>query len=109
MRDGDVKNTSVDMIIVALCRDYFRREDALINKSVTKRTDTEYRYYNFKIFDATAEICGEKWAPVYIKEIGNKTGYAKSELTFYSEVTYKNYKRMIIDNIAKKLHLVDDI
>ena len=107
MRDGDVKITSVDMIIVALCRDYFRREDALINKSVTKRTDTEYRYYNFKIFDAAAEVVGEADAEIYIKEIGEKVGYAKSDVFLISEVTYKQRKRCVMDNIAKKLHLCD--
>lgn len=107
MRDGDLKNSTAIDVVVALCKDYFRRDEALSNKSVTKRTDTEFRYYNFKIFDAVSEISGEKYAPVYIKEIGYRIGYAKSKLDFFSESTYKKYKSLIVENIARRLHLVD--
>lgn len=107
MRDG-ILSESVDALVVALCRDYFRRKEAIEEKSVAKRTDTEFRYYNFKIFDAVSEIIGERYAETYIKEIGRKTGYAKTSLYFLSEVTYKTHKLLIKENIAKKLHLIDE-
>ena len=100
---------SVDALVVALCFDYERRERALSEKSVTKRTDTEFRYYNFKIFDAVAQITGERYAVDYIKEIGGRVGYAKTKLDFQSEVSYKNLKKIIKENIAKKLHLIDEL
>ena len=102
----NVENT-LDTLIIALCLDYARRQKAIEEHSASKRTDTEFRYYNFKIFDAAAEIVGERFAVRYIEEIGGRVGYAKSSLDCVSEITYKNYKRMIKDNIAKKLHLCD--
>lgn len=104
---GKNVESSLDTLIIALCLDYGRRQRAIEEHSVTKRTDTEFRYYNFKIFDAAAEIVGERFAVRYIEEIGERVGYAKSSLDCVSEITYKNYKRMIKDNIAKKLHLCD--
>ncbi|MBO7304275.1 MAG: hypothetical protein J6V09_03555 [Clostridia bacterium] len=99
--------STLDTLVIALCLDFWRRQAVILRGDATKRTDTEYRYYNFKIFDAAADIVGEDMAELYIKEIGERTGYAKSEAADVSEVTYKNYKRMIKDNIAKKLHLRD--
>ena len=99
--------TTLDTLVIALCLDYFRRQKAIEERNVTKRTDTEFRYYNFKIFAATSEIVGEHMAERYIKEIGNRTGYAKTSIEGMSEITYKNYKRLIKNNIAKKLHLRD--
>lgn len=99
--------STLDTLVIALCLDYARRQRAIEEKSVAKRTDTEFRYYNFKIFDAVAEIVGERFAPRYIYEIGARIGYAKSSVDCVSESTYKDYKRMIKDNIARKLHLRD--
>ena len=99
------KVNTLDELVIALCLDYRRRQTAIQEKSVTKRTDTEYRYYNFKIYDAAAEIVGERFAECYIEEIGERVGFAKSKTTCFSELMYKNYKRKIIDNVAKKLHL----
>ena len=99
--------SSLDAVVIALCLDYGRRQSAIESRSATKRTDTEYRYYNFKMLDAVSEIAGERFAERYIYEIGKRIGYAKSSLTCFSETTYKIYKRRIIDNIAKKLHLCD--
>lgn len=106
MASWKVEN-SLDILISALCLDYWRRQKAIEERMVTPRTDTEFRYYNFKIFDAAAEIVGERFATIYINDIGRRVGYAKTELNCVSEVTYKGYKRMIKDNIAKKLHLCD--
>ncbi len=98
---------SLDALVRALCFDYSRRERAIAERSVSHRTDTEFRYYNFKIFDAAAEVVGESFAEIYIKEIGERRGYAKSDDYLISEVTYKQRKRLVMDNIAKKLHLRD--
>ena len=106
MARGNVEN-SLDALVRALCFDYSRRERAISERSVSHRTDTEFRYYNFKIFDAAAEVVGEAYAEIYIKEIGDRCGYAKSEIYPISEVTYKQRKRYVMDNIAKKLHLCD--
>ena len=106
MYSKNVEST-LDTLVIALCLDYGRRQAVIVGGEATKRTDTEYRYYNFKIFDAAADIVGEDMAELYIKEIGARVGYAKSEVEDVSEVTYKGYKRMIKDNIAKKLHLCD--
>ena len=100
------KIDSVDNLIVALCLDYFRRKSAIEEKSAPKRVDTEFRYLNFKMFDAAAEIAGEGMAEKFIYEIGKRIGYAKSALSSVSESTYKTYKSLIKANIAKKLYLV---
>ncbi len=99
--------STLDTLVIALCLDYGRRQQAILERTATKRTDTEYRYYNFKIFDAAAEIVGERFAEQYIEEIGGRVGYAKSSVDCVSEITYKDYKRRIKDNVAKKLHLCD--
>ena len=106
MGDGRVEK-GLDLVIMALCLDYPRRADAILNKSTTHRTDTELRYLNFKIFDAAAEIVGERYAERFILDIGERVGYAKTEMDFFSEVSYKQTKKQIKENIAKKLHLVD--
>ena len=100
---------SLDILIVALCLDYSRRQKAITEHSVSHRVDTEFRYYNFKMYDAAAEIVGEKNAECFIEEIGRKIGYAKSSLYEISEATYKTYKKLIKENIARKLHLCDVI
>ena len=97
----------LDLLITALCLDYLRRQRALELGTVSRRIDTEFRYYNFKIFDATSEVVGEKLAEIYIEEIGKRTGYAQSKIDCASETAYKEYKRRIKENIAKKLHLCD--
>ncbi len=103
MRCRDIN--TLDALVVALCRDYARRAEAIEKETAVQRTDTEYRYLNYQIYHAVAEISGEEFALIYINEIGREVGYANSEIENISEVTYKNYKRMMKDNIAKKLHL----
>ena len=97
---------SLDRLIVALCLDYKRRREIIEARTASRRTDTELRYYNFKLYDAVAEIVGERFAEGYIDEIGRNIGYAKSALYCFSEVTYNEYKRRALDNIAKRLHLL---
>lgn len=99
---------TLDKLVVALCADYKRREAEIGASSVTHRTEMEYRYFNFKIFDAAAEIVGEKSAYAYIEEIGEHRGYADSEfIEDISERTYKMRKLQVKENIARRLHLID--
>lgn len=98
--------STVDSLVIALCLDYERRAEAILKRTAPKRTDTEYRYLNFNIYEAAAEIVGERQAEIYIKEIGTRTGYAHTAIPFSGEVQYKTNKRLIKDNVAKKLHLI---
>ncbi len=98
---------SVDAIVIAMCGDVGRRRRTLKAKTLSRRTEMEFRYLNYKILEATVEIVGEDEAGIFIKEIGEKIGYARSELIHYSEATYKNLKKAVKMNIAKKLHLID--
>lgn len=98
---------TLDELIVALCRDFERRKKAIAEKSYGARTLMEYRYINFRMLEAVAELAGEDDAECFINEIGSKTGYAKSELYRLSEATYKRRKSEAKRAIALKLHLVD--
>ena len=103
----DVVVGTVEMIVVALCADYDRRSKAISERSVNHRTEMEYRYLNFKLLEGAEEIVGEYDAPMMIEDIGIRRGYAKSDLYYYSEKSYKMKKQQIKNNIARKLHLID--
>ncbi|MBQ1260670.1 MAG: hypothetical protein IIX96_01495 [Clostridia bacterium] len=103
MRD----NLTLDGVIVALCLDYERRKSAIEEKSFRRRTLMEYDYINKRIYEAAAEVVGEADAELYIAEIGEKIGYAKSGAPLISEVSYKRKKSEVKRNIALKLHLTD--
>lgn len=106
MRTRNLKKETLDNLIVALCLDYFRRKKLIEEGMIGRRCLVEFRYLNIKIYDAVAEIVGEGLAEIYIEELGKNVGYAKSELIDeISEVTYKKYKLLAKENIAKKLHL----
>jgi len=107
MQAKSLRKSSIDELVIALCRDYERRKRLIDERLSSFRTDTEYRYLNFNMFDAAAEIAGDRYAELYIYEIGRRTGFARSAISGCSEVTYKKYKKEIINNIAKKLHLTD--
>ncbi len=108
MRNGAVGEGSLDGLVVALCRDYSRRVSDIESGYIGRRTLIELRYLNIKLLGAAAEIAGERYAEVFVREIGNAVGYAKSELIDrMSETSYKRYKALIKNNIAKKLHLKD--
>ncbi|MBO5906737.1 MAG: hypothetical protein J6Q85_01100 [Clostridia bacterium] len=107
MRGRKNISDTVDMMVVALCADYERRRAAISERSVTHRTEMEYRYLNFKLFSAAEEIVGKARAELMIREIGNRVGYAYSELYDISEVSYKKKKQDVKSNIAKRLHLID--
>ena len=77
MDKGELTRT-VNSVVIALCADYFRRAHIMSKGTASRRVDTEYRYYNFKMFDGAAEVVGEELAEVYIREIGERRGYANS-------------------------------
>ncbi len=107
---NDVNTTlpeTVKSTVYALCADYERRRALIDGKLLSRRTELEFRYLNFKIYEAAVEVAGESMAPIFIEEIGERIGYAKSKLYYMSERIYKNQKCDIIKNIAKKLHLTD--
>jgi hypothetical protein len=107
MSDEKLMPKTVRELICALCADYPRRRAAIESHSVTPRTENEYKYYNYKIYDAVAEVVGEYYAERFIEDIGSKVGYAKTELYFFSETAYKYKKSGATRRIAYALHLLD--
>lgn len=97
---------TLDALIIALCKDYARRELVLSAKSCGRRTLMEYKYINYKLREAAEEVAGAD-AAAYINEIGEKIGYAYSKAGAISESTYKSRKKEVKLNIARKLHLID--
>ena len=106
MNDGAYGET-LDNLIVAICRDYTRRENAITDKCCSARTAMEYRYLNSSVLRAAIEVAGESDGRMYIYEIGEKIGYAYSSVEDVSEGTYKQIKKEVKRNIARKLHLFD--
>ncbi len=106
MRDGRLEKC-IDTLVSALCADYERRARAIEGRSASLRVDTEFRYLNFKIYDAVAECVGEDICEIFIREIGLHTGYANSALNCMCESSYKEYKRRAKRAIAESLHLID--
>lgn len=98
---------TLDSIIVALCRDYLRRNEVLKTGDCSVRTAMEYKYINAIIYDAACEVVGVRDAVTYISEIGDRIGYASSQIDYVSESTYKQQKKEVKLNIARRLHLVD--
>ena len=94
-------------LVCALCADYSRRRAAIESHTMTPRTENEYKYYNYKIYDAVAEVVGEPYAERFIDDIGLNIGYAKTELYFFSESAYKHKKSNATKSIALSLHLMD--
>lgn len=110
MRGRHIKKATppmVEEIVILLCRDYKRRAEELSSPDISARTKVEYRYLNYKIADAVAEVVERRYVPLFIEEIGLRTGYAASNVTGMSESMYKRAKVEIKNNIAKKLHLCD--
>ena len=106
MRDGTPIVKSVSEIVRALCLDYPRRAEAISLHSFSGRIENEFKYYNFKIYDAAAEIVGESLAEKFICEIGERAGYARSRVNLMSERSYKAYKHETVENIARRLYLI---
>lgn len=105
MSEPDYRDT-LDGLVVAFCRDYFFRKEAIKESACTRRTLMEYEYINRRIAEAAHEIVGEEFE-AYVKEIGYCVGYAGSDVYGISETTYKKLKKEVKVNIAKKLHLLD--
>ena len=112
MRVGNINSRAsyalpdtVEQIVVALCRDYKRRAVGIVTPETSARTKVEYRYLNYKIADAVAELVERRNVPIFIDEIGSHTGYASSAVVGMSESVYKRTKVQIKYNIAKKLHI----
>lgn len=98
----------LELMLVGLCADYFRREEVLRAGSVGFRLRMEYAYLNARIHDAARELCEDEGeARLFIREIGEKRGYAGSE-TLLSESVYKQRKREIRYAILRKLHLFEE-
>jgi len=98
---------TLDNLIVAICKDYSRRERAISENLCSARCAMEYRYLNSGILNAAMEVAGEVNGRLYIYEIGEKIGYAYSSVEDVSEGTYKQIKKEVKHNIARKLHLLD--
>ena len=97
---------SLDNLVSSLCADYARRTELIQKGGLSRRVETELRYINAKIADATLELCEDFELEDFIIEIGDSIGYAKSALYHMSESTYKRKKRDIKENIARKLYLI---
>ena len=97
---------TLNMLLVAFCRDYFSRKAVIESGKCSRRTRMEYEYINGRIADATREIVGD-YFEVFIKEIGESIGYTHSRVDNLCENLYKQYKKEVKINIARKLHLID--
>ena len=98
---------TLDTLVSALCADYSRRSELIRSGVLSRRVETELRYLNAKIIDATSELVPDFEAEGFIEEIGASLGYAKSRLAHISETTYKKRKREIRENIARRLYLTE--
>ncbi len=108
IKSGDLAYTStLDDVIISLCRDYDRREDVIRRAVCSERTAIEYRYLNYRIREAAIEIAGERLALPFIEDIGKKIGYARTDMAGFSEADYKCSKRLVKLGIARSLHLFD--
>lgn len=104
--NDDGYTAALDILIVAFCRSYYARAQAIKTGKYKKRTLMEYEYINLRLEDAAREIAGDDFEK-YINEIGMNIGYANSDVDYVSEMEYKRTKREVKLNIAKKLHLLD--
>nr|MBE6545652.1 hypothetical protein [Oscillospiraceae bacterium] len=98
---------AIEFAIMALCADYPRRAEVIESKNATYRIIMEYRFLNYRMLGAAVEIAGTRDALLFIKEIGSGVGYAASELWSLSESIYKDRKREVKRNIARRLCLYE--
>ena len=106
MYDELVMSKTLDEIIKAYCADFLRRAEVIADKSAPFNVIMEYKFLNYRIFDAASEMSGVGNALAFITDIGEGRGYAKSELSAMSESVYKTKKREIKLNIARRLSLL---
>lgn len=98
---------AIEFVIMALCADYSRRAEVIESKNATYRILMEYRFLNYRMLGAAIEIAGTRDALLFIKDIGSGVGYAASELWSLSETVYKDRKREVKRNIARRLCLYE--
>ncbi len=96
----------LDNLITALCADYLRRAEVISDRSAPYNVIMEYRFLNYRIMNAAIEIAGSRDALFFIYDIGNDIGYAESDLWVLSETIYKQRKREVKENIARRLSLM---
>ena len=94
---------TLDDLVVALCRDYARRERRCDNR----RVGMEHKYINTRMREAASEVIGSRYAEMMIGEIGDRIGYAASGMEDLSESTYKRKKAEVKLAIARKLYLLE--
>ena len=98
---------TLDELIVALCRDYGRREEMLRDRaSLSRRQEESLIYYNERILSSAIEVVGRAEAEIFVREIGDRTGYAGTA-AHCSEGYYKRSKARIKKRIAEKLFIED--
>lgn len=103
IRSIDGYTDSLDALVVALCRDFERRE----RESASRRVEMEYKYLNTRMLEAACDIAGAEHGRRMIEEIGERIGYAKSEIAEPSEASYKRLKLATKIAIARRLYLMD--
>ena len=96
---------TLDAVIIALCADYARRAAAIEDGRIPFNVIMEYRFLNYRILNAAMEAAGERDAMSFVNELGKRRGYVDSE-TYLSESVYKNRKKEVKENIAKKLSFI---
>ncbi|MBO7195726.1 MAG: hypothetical protein J6V80_00140 [Clostridia bacterium] len=106
MYDEVLMPQSIDNIVTALCADYMRRAEVISGRSAPYNVIMEYRFLNYRIMNAAIEIAGSRDALFFINDIGHDVGYAASELWVLSEMIYKQRKKEVKDNIARRLSLI---
>ena len=106
MHDEYMIPTELDQLIIALCADYLRRADVISDRSAPYNVIMEYRFLNYRIMNAAIEIVGTRDALLFVYDIGNNVGYAASDLYLLSESVYKQRKKEVKENIARRLSLM---
>ena len=106
MHDELLIPVGLDKIIIALCADYLRRSMVITDRTAPYNVIIEYRFLNYRMMNAAIEIAGSRDAALFIYDIGNNVGYAESELFALSEKVYKERKKEVKENIARRLSLI---
>ena len=106
MHDEEMMSEGLEQIIRALCADYARRATVIECRTAPYNVIMEYRFLNYRIMNAAIEIAGARDARSFIRDIGDETGYASTDLWLLPEQTYKRRKIQIKHNIARKLSML---
>ena len=106
MYNEQIMPHGLDALITALCADYSRRLEVILSRNAPYNVIMEYRFLNYRIMNAAMEVAGTRDAIAFINDIGYNVGYAQSDLWVLSEACYKQRKKAVRDNIAKRLSLM---